>query len=508
MSEKERRQLEKAAAADRRAEELREKEKKRVANKKKREEKAIKEREARLANGIGDATQAVGYSHTQRAMKNFMTTWVKNAPPKPATEDKGSLANPYVSSPPQQPDGVADDDRGGVDQDNDDNDELQPRATSESAKPDQKDQSINLFDIGGLDDTRAAEDDRSASGCDSATDFERVEADDGANAYEIRPFVDSSAHQSLGPDGADGLNHVFDGDIFDQAVEDARPPSGFNSADDDDLSSPVISAAVETAVPIDQPNDPYDADDLVETGDDEIFDQAIEEIRLASDYDSADDTCPWEADSVEDELLHEALNKAFNSANPKELCLVSQGPSLPATPSQHSDGLPYLDNTLHTVLDEPASPVRPSPRISDSFMSSEWDISPEDMDAMETKAKEACLSRSSAMSTPCNSWMASTPCPMQKRKILSPRPVPAKGTMLPPPKPVTPDVRRKASRFDDFGFSTQDLFEAACEPVVLPDKRASPTVDPAVETRTSENSRFAEFGLSTQLLYDAACDEI
>ncbi|KAL1652007.1 hypothetical protein SLS58_000130 [Diplodia intermedia] len=83
LSEDEVRRLEKLAAADRHAEELRERDKRKKEAKKRREDKDRKERDARRRNGIGDATQACGWNFTQRRQKDWFRTYFRKGQPKP-----------------------------------------------------------------------------------------------------------------------------------------------------------------------------------------------------------------------------------------------------------------------------------------------------------------------------------------------------------------------------------------------------------------------------------------
>lgn len=76
IPERQRRQLERAAELEERAARLRDQEERRKAAKKKREEREKKERESRKHNGVGLATQLIGYSHTQAQMKNGMEAFL------------------------------------------------------------------------------------------------------------------------------------------------------------------------------------------------------------------------------------------------------------------------------------------------------------------------------------------------------------------------------------------------------------------------------------------------
>lgn len=75
-SERQQRQLERAADLERRAWSIREREERGKANKKKREEKEMKEAALRRTKGVGLATQLIGYSHTQARLKKGMEAFL------------------------------------------------------------------------------------------------------------------------------------------------------------------------------------------------------------------------------------------------------------------------------------------------------------------------------------------------------------------------------------------------------------------------------------------------
>ena len=76
LSERQQRQLERAADLEQRAQNIREREQRSKANKRKREEKQRKEASLRRKNGVGLATQMIGYSHTQAQLKKGMEAFV------------------------------------------------------------------------------------------------------------------------------------------------------------------------------------------------------------------------------------------------------------------------------------------------------------------------------------------------------------------------------------------------------------------------------------------------
>lgn len=102
-SEREIRRLENLAAADRRAEELRERERRRKANKRKREEKARMEREARRENGIGYATQACGWSLSQHRQKAWFEGYMERARMGDHGKARGGDASLGSPTPPRSP---------------------------------------------------------------------------------------------------------------------------------------------------------------------------------------------------------------------------------------------------------------------------------------------------------------------------------------------------------------------------------------------------------------------
>ncbi|KAF2440077.1 hypothetical protein P171DRAFT_435885 [Karstenula rhodostoma CBS 690.94] len=75
-SERQQRQLERAADLEKRALSIREREERSKANKKKREEKGQKEATLRRMNGVSLATQMIGYSHTQAQLKRGMEAFL------------------------------------------------------------------------------------------------------------------------------------------------------------------------------------------------------------------------------------------------------------------------------------------------------------------------------------------------------------------------------------------------------------------------------------------------
>ncbi|PVI02169.1 hypothetical protein DM02DRAFT_312883 [Periconia macrospinosa] len=82
------RSLERGAELDERAAHLREKEERRKFLKNKREQREKKEREARERNGVGLATQLIGYSHTQAQLKGGMEAFLGYSKKKKAEEQK------------------------------------------------------------------------------------------------------------------------------------------------------------------------------------------------------------------------------------------------------------------------------------------------------------------------------------------------------------------------------------------------------------------------------------
>jgi hypothetical protein len=75
-SERQQRQLERAASLEKRAVGLREREERGKVNRKKREERERKEAASRRINGVGMATQMIGYSHTQAQLKKGMEAFL------------------------------------------------------------------------------------------------------------------------------------------------------------------------------------------------------------------------------------------------------------------------------------------------------------------------------------------------------------------------------------------------------------------------------------------------
>lgn len=69
LPEHEMRRIERGARLDRRAEELKERDAKRKKAREKASAKEARDREGRAKIGLGLATQLVGFSHTQKAMK-------------------------------------------------------------------------------------------------------------------------------------------------------------------------------------------------------------------------------------------------------------------------------------------------------------------------------------------------------------------------------------------------------------------------------------------------------
>lgn len=88
LSERQQRQLERAADLEQRAQFLREREERSKANKKKREQKERKEEALRRQNGVGLATQMVGYSHTQAKMKKGMEAFTGYKKKREVREDE------------------------------------------------------------------------------------------------------------------------------------------------------------------------------------------------------------------------------------------------------------------------------------------------------------------------------------------------------------------------------------------------------------------------------------
>lgn len=76
LPERQQRQLERAADLEKRALGIREREERSKANKKKRDEKERKEAALRKLNGVGMATQLIGYRHTQAQMKKGMEAFL------------------------------------------------------------------------------------------------------------------------------------------------------------------------------------------------------------------------------------------------------------------------------------------------------------------------------------------------------------------------------------------------------------------------------------------------
>lgn len=76
IPERQQRQLARAYELDQRATRLREAEKRRAVAKKRREEREEQQRLLRQQQGIGAATQAIGYNHTQARTKNWMESFL------------------------------------------------------------------------------------------------------------------------------------------------------------------------------------------------------------------------------------------------------------------------------------------------------------------------------------------------------------------------------------------------------------------------------------------------
>lgn len=76
LSDRQQRQLERAAELEERAARIREQDERRKAAKKKREERERREKEARQQWGIGLATQLVGFNHTQAQLKSGMEAFL------------------------------------------------------------------------------------------------------------------------------------------------------------------------------------------------------------------------------------------------------------------------------------------------------------------------------------------------------------------------------------------------------------------------------------------------
>lgn len=432
-SESEVNRLEKLAAADRRAEELREKERKKRENKKKREEKEKREREARRKNGLGDATQACGWNFTQHRQKNWFRAFLQktNSPPE----------NPYKSSPTEEPGNIVD----------------------ELEEPSGNEEEQHQVQIAGQDepidlpnnhlDTKGADVNLSDDACEHVGEG-------------INPAAQHETVQAIEPWDNDGTSDDILGSL-NEATDGERPAQGHNSTF---KSNP-------------QEFDIANDNILLE-----VHDQVVAENKPVTEAGSDNEDEPWDLDDIDEAALLDAVQGQTPISKASHPFPASQDDGLPDFNTALSAESKKGEPTVHS----PSDPVARTGCFSDSFMSnsSDFDITAEDLAAVDALCRQPPMTPKKSDPVSLSNTYAAHPEPVslmppptksmgkrrletsespsfptgKQRKILMPKRVSAMNSMGPPPPPPKPPAGSPShSRFADFGLSTQLLADAVSD---------------------------------------------
>ncbi|OJD40792.1 tyrosine recombinase [Diplodia corticola] len=473
LSDREIQRLEHSAAADRHAEELREKEKRSKEAKKRREDKERKQRDALRRNGIGDATQACGWNFTQRRQKDWFRTYLRKDQPKPAPDPKPKDANPFKSS--------------------------------QISHPEDTDERLEKIDDLVHNSGGEAEEDIWSKGSGS----DHVHNADAKPVEHIRndaDWVEDAQGEDRRCHHHPALNHT-----------PCEPRSRTNSVENKN-NLHEVSAVFERepkelgSAPdsgSDSDNAPLETDNSYNNNSLATYNVALANIR-PSDEPTEHEANPWSTDDIDEE----SLLAAVQGQTPTSKASLTAS----AAPSGEVDAdLPLMDTELleellsNSQLDRDLTTpthFQPYSTLSDSFFSSELDLSAEELAAIETPLIQT-------QPRPSRDHAA------DQTKVRSVVPPGALGDVSPESlasdPPLTPPTRqaqkRKAVALNDHESSSPKQRKepdtrctSADYSMLPPPKPASPEAHHTSDTSLHE-SRFAAYGLSTQLIQDAAFDD-
>lgn len=448
-SEREIRRLENLAAADRRAEELRAKEKQRVANRKKREEKAKKDREARLAIGIGDATQRAGFNFTQRRQKDWFRGYFAKAKQPGAADISGARLHPPAYDSGNEHDGT--------DHSNDDS----------LTGDDTTDQSDHLCDAG--DDGESPND-----------------ADDSATEKAAHAVQDDSANETdpweTDECGDDEVPETIQALIRDRLASCYIPNSASGLKADGnilDADAPILNAE-EATVNISEPNT-----------------NAADERNLA-EQDEQDDLFD-DADLDDDTMLELAQ---FELPTAEALLPIST--AKPKTQVAQEIGTP--DRQPHAMSD-----FFPSSELDISAEDlAEMDAPPKQSPLCQAKSVPRAPSTPTRTVAPRQRWPHGFPTPLATTKSPSlARTTSGASLMPPPPKPT---LKRKFNDSDSHATrippSPKHHRPTTMTTTPQPPRPVTPPArQPARRAPIPHNFSFANIGMSTQLIEDNLSDD-
>ncbi|KAL0256229.1 hypothetical protein SLS55_008621 [Diplodia seriata] len=469
LSEDEVRRLEKLAAADRHAEELRERDKRKKEAKKRREDKERKERDARRRNGIGDATQACGYNFTQRRQKDWFRTYFRKGQPKPPPKATPENTAPFKSSQVSHPEDIyecceeVEDDAHLGDSDSKSNRDDDDEGHGEDARP--EGHALNV--VNAADHVRRQGEQHCC--CASVLGSIPCESRSCTNSPEKKANLEAS-------------------DVVEQAFEALEPASDAD-LDKDDISGDTDSTNDNDSLP--------------------AHNHALANVRSSLEPIDREEN-PWSTDDIDEESLLAAVQGQTPTS--KASLTASAAPS-----GELDQDLPSMDTELleellsNSQLDRDLAPpatCQPCGVLSDSFFSSELDLSAEELAAIEgpllqaqSRLSDACVADKHNVH-PVAPPGALTDASSVSSTLDSPLTPPAKHTQ-----------KRKAGVMHDHTVpSAKQRREpiatqtSAGDSIPPPSKFSTFKVDHTLDT-TPHESRFAAYGLSTQLIQDAVFDE-
>ncbi|EKG13166.1 hypothetical protein MPH_09741 [Macrophomina phaseolina MS6] len=532
-SEREIRMLEREAAADRRAEEIKQKEKRKRENKKRREEKERREREARRKNGVSDASQACGWSLSQHRAKNWFQSYLKKTNERPDKEvgrgqseetDAEAFEPDSKILPNAQPEATGEDHGEPLALVSAANEQhacdyiTPPTAPRASAQPCSPCSDDGLDDVFSTVLSQVMEPAVPAPAEPAHAESEHAEPEPVVPAPETEAM---SAYQLWDDDGTDdeelvrALEGIGEGNgksIGGSVGEGAGESVGQSIAEG--VGGSIEDGRTEEtrdAIPQSSPwnHDCTDDECLLELCEEvgEGTGARIREEKPAEACDRFPQPSPWDNDGTTDDELLEASKAIeegdkelwdFDDIDESALLDAVQGQTpvskarlvKTAQPVNDADELPAMNISIEAEpsRDSARTPLAARHRsesFSDSFLpSSDFDLTVEDVEgAMSVPEPVANVSRPIAKA-------------LDHTSVAPTRP----ASMPPPPKPTG---KRK---FDaSMGIDLPPVKQRR----ILAPKRSSATnvMAPAPAMAPSRPSRFAEFGLSTQLLADAVCDE-
>ncbi|KAK0664962.1 hypothetical protein DIS24_g231 [Lasiodiplodia hormozganensis] len=258
------------------------------------------------------------------------------------------------------------------------------------------------------------------------------------------------------------------------------------------------------------PHNPADENDV--DGLSDTFTQAIKnsESVFNAAFGSDDDSLnPWSTDDIDEE----ALMAAVQGQTPTSKASI-------AAPAEEVDDLPSMDAELVDklasgsdlqVARDPATSAncQPCATSSDSFFSSELDLSAEDLAAIDAMVPEAQPTPSKVRVPDQQHFPSVAPQPKTLNSANTARP----ALDLLPTTSAKQAQKRKADVLDNHElFSPTQRVEltakgmSADSSMLPPQKPNTSTVNHTSATGPYE-SRFAAYGLSTQLIHEAAFED-